>query len=85
MNLSDVQLGIVASAFMWVYASFGAIAGLVGDRFQRKTLIIGGLDFLVGGDGRHGAFNRLFSSGFVSRARRFGRSFLFSGFDVAFE
>lgn len=45
MNLSDVQLGIVASAFMWVYAGFGAIAGLVGDRFQRKTLIIGGLIF----------------------------------------
>lgn len=45
MNLSDVQLGVVASAFMWVYAGFGAIAGLVGDRFQRKTLIIGGLVF----------------------------------------
>lgn len=45
MNLSDVQLGIVASAFMWVYAGFGAIAGLVGDRFQRKTLIIAGLIF----------------------------------------
>lgn len=45
MNLSDVQLGIVASAFMWVYAGFGAIAGLIGDRFQRKTLIIGGLVF----------------------------------------
>jgi MFS family permease len=45
MNLSDVQLGVVASAFMWVYAAFGAIAGLVGDRFQRKTLIIGGLVF----------------------------------------
>jgi MFS family permease len=45
MNLTDVQLGVVASAFMWVYAGFGAIAGLVGDRFQRKTLIIGGLIF----------------------------------------
>lgn len=45
MNLSDVQLGVVASAFMWVYAGFGAIAGLVGDRFQRKTLIIAGLIF----------------------------------------
>lgn len=45
MHLSDVQLGVVASAFMWVYASFGAIAGLVGDRFKRKTLIIGGLIF----------------------------------------
>lgn len=45
MGLTDVQLGIVGAAFMWVYAGFGAIAGLVGDRFQRKTLIIGGLVF----------------------------------------
>lgn len=45
MGLTDVQLGIVASAFMWVYAGFGAIAGLVGDRLQRKTLIISGLVF----------------------------------------
>ena len=35
MGLSDVQLGIVGAAFMWVYAGFGAIAGIVGDRFQR--------------------------------------------------
>ncbi len=45
MGLTDVQLGIVGAAFMWVYAGFGAIAGMVGDRFQRKTLIIGGLIF----------------------------------------
>ncbi len=45
MGLSDIQLGIVAGAFMWVYAGFGAIAGIVGDRLQRKTLIIGGLVF----------------------------------------
>ena len=45
MGLSDVQLGIVGAAFMWVYAGFGAIAGIVGDRFNRKTLIIGGLIF----------------------------------------
>lgn len=45
MNLSDVQLGIVGAAFMWVYAGFGPLAGLVGDRLQRKTLIIGGLIF----------------------------------------
>jgi MFS family permease len=45
MGLTDVQLGIVGAAFMWVYAGFGAIAGLVGDRFERKTLIIGGLIF----------------------------------------
>lgn len=45
MGLSNVQLGIVAGAFMWVYAAFGPIAGLIGDRFNRKTLILGGLLF----------------------------------------
>src|SRR5215210_5847289 len=45
MGLSDVELGIVGSAFMWVYAGFGSVAGLIGDRLQRKTLIIGGLVF----------------------------------------
>ncbi len=45
MNLSDVQLGIVGASFMWVYAGFGPIAGLIGDRISRKTLIIGGLIF----------------------------------------
>src|ERR1700704_1457170 len=45
MNLTDVQLGIVGAAFMWVYAGFGTIAGLIGDRFKRKPLIIAGLIF----------------------------------------
>jgi MFS family permease len=45
MGLSDVQLGIVGSSFMWVYAGFGPLAGLIGDRLRRKTLIIGGLVF----------------------------------------
>jgi MFS family permease len=45
MGLTDVQLGVVGAAFMWVYAGFGAIAGLIGDRFERRTLIIGGLIF----------------------------------------
>ena len=45
MRLTDVQLGIVGAAFMWVYAAIGPIAGMVGDRVQRKTLIVGGLVF----------------------------------------
>jgi MFS family permease len=45
MHLSDVQLGIVGASFMWVYAAVGPIAGLVGDRINRKTLVIGGLVF----------------------------------------
>jgi MFS family permease len=45
MGLSDVQLGIVGSSFMWVYAAAGPMAGMIGDRFSRKSLIIGGLIF----------------------------------------
>ncbi|MEP7361636.1 MAG: MFS transporter [Acidobacteriota bacterium] len=45
LQLSDVQLGIVGAAFMWVYAAAAPMAGLAGDRFKRKTLIIGGLVF----------------------------------------
>jgi MFS family permease len=45
MGLSDVQLGIVAGSFMWIYAAFGPIAGLVGDRLPRKKVILGGLLF----------------------------------------
>lgn len=45
MHLTDVQLGIVGGSFMWVYAAFGVIAGLIGDRINRKTLIVGGLVF----------------------------------------
>jgi len=45
MGLSDLQLGLVASSFMWVYAIMAPAAGLVADRFNRKTLILGGLIF----------------------------------------
>lgn len=45
MNLSEVQLGLIGSAFMWVYASSGWLAGMVGDRFRRKTVILSGFFF----------------------------------------
>ena len=40
MNLTDVQLGIVGAAFMWVYAGFGVIAGFIGDRVKRRLVIL---------------------------------------------
>ena len=43
LNLTDVQLGIIGASFMWVYAAFGPVAGWLGDRFRRKTMILGGL------------------------------------------
>lgn len=45
LDLSDVQLGIVGASFMWVYALSAPLAGIVGDRVSRKTLILGGLIF----------------------------------------
>jgi MFS family permease len=43
LGLTDVQLGIVGAAFMWMYALFGPLAGWLCDRLSRKTLVLGGL------------------------------------------
>ena len=45
MHLSDVQLGVVGAAFMWIYALGAPLAGWIGDRVNRKALILGGLIF----------------------------------------
>ena len=45
MDLTDVQLGIVGTSFMWVYAAAAPLAGMVGDRLKRKHVIIGCLIF----------------------------------------
>jgi MFS family permease len=45
MGLSDVQLGFVSASFMWVYALGAPLAGMIGDRVNRKRLILGGLVF----------------------------------------
>ena len=45
MGLDDVRLGVVGSAFMWVYAAALPLAGVAGDRVSRKLLILGGLAF----------------------------------------
>jgi MFS family permease len=43
LGLTDVQLGVVGGAFMWMYALFGPLAGWLCDRLPRKTLVLGGL------------------------------------------
>ncbi len=45
MGLTPIQLGWVAAAFMWVYAATGWFAGMIGDRFCRKTVILSGFMF----------------------------------------
>ena len=45
MHLSDEQLGVIGGSFMWVYAAALPLAGVIGDRVNRKLLILGGLTF----------------------------------------
>ena len=42
-HLSDLQLGIVATSFMWMYAGCGPIAGWISDQVSRKSIILGAL------------------------------------------
>ena len=44
-GFDKVQLGLIGSAFMWVYALGAPFAGLICDRFRRKDLILGGCLF----------------------------------------
>src|SRR5581483_3812553 len=44
-HFTDAELGLLGSAFLWVYACSAPIVGFLGDRFSRKTIIIGGLVF----------------------------------------
>jgi MFS family permease len=44
-GFSEEQLGLIGSAFMWVYALGAPVAGYVGDRVLRKNLILGGCLF----------------------------------------
>jgi MFS family permease len=45
MKLTDIQLGILGSCFMWVYAVCGPFTGWITDRVSRKALILGALIF----------------------------------------
>jgi MFS family permease len=43
LGLSMVQLGLLGSAFAWVYGLSGFFAGFIVDRISRKKAILGGL------------------------------------------
>jgi MFS family permease len=44
-GFDNVHLGLIGSAFMWVYALGAPVAGFVADRWRRKHLILGGCLF----------------------------------------
>ncbi len=41
-KFDTTQLGLIGSAFMWIYAMGGPFAGYIADRVRRKNLILGG-------------------------------------------
>jgi MFS family permease len=43
LRLSDVQLGLLGTAFLWVYAAFSPLAGWMADRFGRRRVILASL------------------------------------------
>ncbi|MFP5210643.1 MAG: MFS transporter [Acidobacteriota bacterium] len=47
-HLSDMQLALLGSSFMWTYAGFGLVTGWLGDWCSRKMLILAGLLFWLG-------------------------------------
>ena len=44
-GFTKAQLGLIGSAFMWVYAASAPFAGFAGDRNSRKGMILGGCLF----------------------------------------
>jgi MFS family permease len=44
-GFDKAELGLIGSAFMWVYAAGAPFAGYICDRFRRKDLILGGCVF----------------------------------------
>lgn len=44
-HLSDIQLAMLASAFIWVYALAGPLTGWIADRVSRKAVILAALAF----------------------------------------
>lgn len=43
MGLTDIGLALIGSSFLWVYAVFSPVGGYLGDRFPRRTVILGSL------------------------------------------
>lgn len=76
-GFSKVQLGLIGSAFMWVYAFGAPFAGFVGDRVRRKDLILGGCLFWSAVTIATGWCRRLWQFVTVRALEGFGETFYF--------
>lgn len=71
------QLGLIGSAFMWVYAFGAPFAGYIGDRFRRKDLILGGCLFWSAITVTTGWCSKLWHFVTVRALEGFGETFYF--------
>lgn len=76
-GFDKVQLGLIGSAFMWVYALGAPLAGYVGDRVRRKDLILGGCLFWSGITVMTGWCSKLWHFVTVRALEGFGETFYF--------
>ena len=76
-HFNDVQLGWIASAFMWVYAIGAPVAGFLGDRLPRKNIIITGFLLWSGITVMTGWCGRVWQFLTVRALTGFGETFYF--------
>ena len=76
-GFDKVQLGLIGSAFMWVYAFGAPLAGYVGDRVRRKDLILGGCLFWSAVTVMTGWCGKLWQFVAVRALEGFGETFYF--------
>ncbi len=76
-GFDKVQLGLIGSAFMWVYAGAAPFAGISGDLLRRKDLILGGCIFWSAVTVMTGWCSKLWHFVAVRAAEGFGETFYF--------
>ena len=76
-GFDPVQLGLIGSAFMWIYAAGAPFAGFLADRLPRKHLILGGCLFWSGITVMTGWCGRLWQFVTVRALEGFGETFYF--------
>ncbi|MBL9124905.1 MAG: MFS transporter, partial [Planctomycetaceae bacterium] len=76
-KFSDEQLGLIVSAFMWIYGATAPLGGIVGDRVSRKFVILGGLYVWSAVTGMTAFCQRFWQFVFVRGAEGLGETFYF--------
>lgn len=76
-GFTKTELGLLGSAFMWVYAFGAPFAGYIGDRVRRKDLILGGCLFWSAVTVMTGWCSKLWHFVTVRALEGFGETFYF--------